>query len=206
LERKSPASIHLRCIGESTHAALVAHPSHVRVDDHVDRHIADLFGSRPTTLLPTAIEHARGVDNNDATGPTNNAQALLRKNFKSVLGIEVRSTHQRNIGRIVDLLVDPDGSVKAAIVEFGGFLGIGTRKIAIAWPDLRFDTEGKQLTAILDIPRDHLRVAPDYKPDAPAIVTKVIEPLMPSTEEPPNKVTDPPKELKPTSKRKHRLY
>jgi hypothetical protein len=82
-------------------------------------------------------------------------------------------------------------------------------KIAIAWPDLRFDADGKQLTAVLDIPRDQLRVAPDYKPDAPAVVTKVIEPLMPSTEEPPNKVTDPPppeKELKPTSKRKHRLY
>src|SRR5438552_2063622 len=59
LERKSPASIHLTCIGESTHATLVAHPSHVRIDDHVDRHVADPFSSRPTTLLPTAIEHAR---------------------------------------------------------------------------------------------------------------------------------------------------
>jgi hypothetical protein len=160
------------------------------------------------SYLPQSSRRDTGVDNNDATGSIN-AQALLRKNLKSVLGIEVRSTHQRNIGRIVDLLVDPDGSVKAAIVEFGGFLGIGTRKIAIAWPDLRFDTEGKQLTAILDILRDQLRVAPDYKPDAPAVVTKVIEPLMPSTEEPPNKVTKPPpseKELKPTSKRKHRLY
>jgi hypothetical protein len=106
---------------------------------------------------------------------------------------------------------DADGSVKAAVVEFGGFLGIGTRKIAIAWPDLRFDTEGEQLIAILDIPRDQLRLAKDYKPDAPAIVTKVIEPLSPSTEEPPNKVTEPPppaKEIKPSRKRKrqHRLY
>ena len=102
-------------------------------------------------------------------------------NIKSVLGIEVRSSHQRNIGRIVDLLVDPNGGVTAAVVEFGGFLGIGTRKIAIAWPDLRFDSEGKKLTAILDIPRDQLRAAPEYKPDAPAIVTKVTEPVIPST-------------------------
>jgi hypothetical protein len=85
------------------------------------------------------------------------------------------------------------------------------RAEGFAWPDLRFDTEGKQLFAILDIPRDQLRVATDYKPDAPAIVTKVIEPLSPSTEEPPNKVTEPPppaKELKPSRKRtrQHRLY
>jgi hypothetical protein len=170
------------------------------------------IGMLPIHPVP-AQERSRDavvVEDNAATGSAD-AQALSRKNFKSVLGIEVRSTHQRNIGRIVDLLVNPDGSVKAAVVEFGGFLGIGTRKIAIAWPDLRFDTEGNQLTAILDIPRDQLRVAKDYKPDAPVIVTKVIEPLSPSTEEPPNKVTEPPppaKELKPSRKRtrQHRLY
>jgi len=33
--------------------------------------------------------------------------------------------------------------VVAAVVEFGGFLGIGTRKIAVAWSDLRFETEGQ---------------------------------------------------------------
>jgi len=150
------------------------------------------------------------VEDNAWAGETN-AQAVLRRNFKSVLGIEVRSSHDRNIGRIVDVLVNPDGSVKAAVVEFGGFLGIGTRKIAIAWPDLRFGAEGKQFAATLDIPRDQLRVAPEYKADAPAIVTKVIEPLTPSTAEPPNKATEPSppaKEIKPSRKpkREHRLY
>jgi PRC-barrel domain protein len=169
-----------------------------------------------TGILPVAAQQPQSstrdtvVEDNASTG-TANAQAVLRRNFKSVLGIEVRSSHDRNIGRIVDVLVNPDGSVKAAVIEFGGFLGIGTRKIAIAWPDLRFGTEGKQLVATLDIPRDQLRVAPEYKADAPAVVTKVIEPLTPSTEEPPNKVTQPPapvKELKPSRKRNrdHRLY
>jgi hypothetical protein len=107
------------------------------------------------------------------------------KHAKSVLGIEVRSSHEKNVGRIVDLLADKGGAVEAAVIEFGGFLGIGTRKIAIAWSDLRFETEGNQLFAILDIPRDQLRAAPDYKPDRSTVVTKTIQPLMPSTEEPP---------------------
>jgi PRC-barrel domain len=107
------------------------------------------------------------------------------KPAKSVLGIEVRSSHEKNVGRIVDVLAGKGGAVEAAVVEFGGFLGIGTRKIAIAWSDLRFETEGNQLLAILDIPRDELRVAPDYKPDRPTIVIKTIQPLTPSTEEPP---------------------
>ena len=85
----------------------------------------------------------------------------------------------------MDLLADRSGAVEAAVIEFGGFLGIGMRKIAISWADLRFEPDGKQLIAILDIPRDQLRAAPEYKPDQPSIVTKVIEPLIPSTETPP---------------------
>ena len=79
------------------------------------------------------------------------------KNIRSVLGIEVRSSQEKNIGRVVDLLADRSGAVEAAVIEFGGFLGIGMRKIAISWSDLRFETDGKQLVAVLDIPRDQLR-------------------------------------------------
>jgi hypothetical protein len=99
-----------------------------------------------------------------------------RVGIASVLGIEVRSGSDRNIGRIVDLLADPDGSVAAAVVEFGGFLGVGTRKIAIAWRDLRLEPDGGKFVAVLDISRDRLRGAPEYKPGAPVIVTGLAPP------------------------------
>jgi PRC-barrel domain len=129
---------------------------------------------------------------------------LELSNSKSVLGIEVRSSHEKNIGRIIDLLANRGGGVEAAVIEFGGFLGIGTRKIAIAWSTLRFESDGKHLVAILDIPRDQLRAAPDYKPDRPTVVTKAVQPVLPAVEEPPHKVTQPPPltKEKPTSKRK----
>jgi hypothetical protein len=88
----------------------------------------------------------------------------------SVLGIEVRTGQVHNVGRIVDLLADPGGGVVAAVVEFGGFLGVGTRKIAIAWRDLQLATEGGRFVAILDIPRDRLRGAPEYKRGEPTVV------------------------------------
>ena len=96
--------------------------------------------------------------------------------------------------------------MEAAVIEFGGFLGIGARKIAIAWSDLRFETDGNQLVAILDIPRDQLRASPDYKPDRPTVVTKTIQPLTPSTEEPPYGATPspPPTQGKsPRGRRRH---
>ena len=107
-----------------------------------------------------------------------------------MLGIEVRSSHERNIGRIVDVLADRNGDVDAAVIEFGGFIGIGTRKFAVGWPDLRFEIDGNQLVAILDIPADQLRAAPDYRPDQPTIVTRVTKPVIPSTAEPAHAVTE----------------
>mgnify|MGYP003494099782 CR=1 FL=1 len=71
---------------------------------------------------------------------------------------------------VVDLLFDPNGAVEAAVVEFGGFLGIGSRKIAIEWSALRFQSAANKLVAILDIPSDQLRSAPDYKPGQPAAI------------------------------------
>ena len=42
------------------------------------------------------------------------------------------------MGRIVDVIVDRSGQVRAAIIDFGGFLGVGSRKIAVDWNALHF--------------------------------------------------------------------
>jgi hypothetical protein len=104
-------------------------------------------------------------------------------NVGTVLGIEVRTSTERNVGRIVDLLAAPNGGVEAVVVEFGGFLGIGTRKIAVEWSALRLDKDGQSLVAMIDIPRDQLRSASDYKADQPVVVRKREVPL-PATQEP----------------------
>jgi hypothetical protein len=54
------------------------------------------------------------------------------------------------------------GKVLAAVIEFGGFLGIGTRKIAVT--------------------REQFRLAPEYKPDRPAAVFRVNQPTSPTVE------------------------
>jgi hypothetical protein len=92
-----------------------------------------------------------------------------------VLGIQVRTKTEEAMGRIIDLLADRDGKVVAAVIEFGGFLGIGTRKIAVEWSALRIEAD-KSPVAILDVTREQLRVAPEYKPDRPAAVFRVNQP------------------------------
>jgi PRC-barrel domain protein len=106
------------------------------------------------------------------SGNRENLAAAKQRDLESVLGREIRTRVEEDLGRIVDLLADRDGHVRAAVIEFGGFMGIGTRKIAVEWPALRFESEGKQPAVILEMTRDQLRRAPEYKPNEPAVVRK----------------------------------
>jgi hypothetical protein len=84
--------------------------------------------------------------------------------LQSVLGRDVRNT-DGDSGRVIDLLTDTQGKLRAAVIEFGGFLGLGTRKIAVEWQALRF---------VRDVTRDQLRAAPEYKPNEPPFVVKTL--------------------------------
>jgi PRC-barrel domain len=98
-----------------------------------------------------------------------------RSDLESVLGREIRTRVEEDVGRVIDLLADRNGQVRAAVIEFGGFMGIGTRKIAVEWSALRFEGEGKQPAILLEMTRDQLRRAPEYKPNEPAVVRKAGE-------------------------------
>jgi hypothetical protein len=100
------------------------------------------------------------------------APVVERSRLDSVLGKNVRTKVEEDGGRIIDLLADRSGNVEAAVIEFGGFLGIGTRKIAVEWSALRFESDGKENAIIVDVTRDQLRAAPEWKPNEPAIVRR----------------------------------
>jgi hypothetical protein len=88
-----------------------------------------------------------------------------------VLGREVRSAAGDDMGRIVDVIVDRTGQVRAAVIDFGGFLGVGSRKIVVDWKALRFGGVADKSDSItLELTRDQVRAAPEYKEDSPTVV------------------------------------
>jgi hypothetical protein len=109
-----------------------------------------------------------------ANAPTNQATAdaalngatldyFPRDHLFRILGKEVLSAKGEDMGRIVDVLFDEKGEARAAVIDFGGFLGVGTRKIAISWSALRFDLGEKKNVIALDLGREQLKAAPEYK-------------------------------------------
>src|SRR3989440_11910634 len=88
-----------------------------------------------------------------------------------ILGREVRSAANENMGRIVDVIVDRAGVVRAAVIDFGGFLGVGSRKIVVDWRALRFGAIANKSDSItLELTKAQVAAAPEYKEDAPVIV------------------------------------
>ena len=95
---------------------------------------------------------------------------LGSRQAQSVLGREVRSSANENMGRIVDVIVDREGRVRAAVIDFGGFLGVGSRKIAVDWSALRFDLDEKRELVTLELTRDQVKAAPEYKDKQSVVV------------------------------------
>jgi PRC-barrel domain len=108
---------------------------------------------------------------------------LNKHEVEGVLGRDVRSATDENMGRIVDVLADRGGQVRAAIIDFGGFLGLGSRKIAVDWNALHFPAPGKPGARIaLDLTRDQLKAAPEYQEGKPVVVLGSLGKLEPLPE------------------------
>jgi hypothetical protein len=88
-----------------------------------------------------------------------------------MLGRDVRSPADEDMGRIVDVIVDRAGTVRAAVIDFGGFLGVGSRKIVVDWNALHFGRVANKSDSItLELTKEQVTAAPEYKEDTPIVV------------------------------------
>lgn len=85
-----------------------------------------------------------------------------------ILGRQVLDQTGKAGGRIIDVLVDQYGQTRAAVIDVGGFMGLGQRRIAVAWRGLRFNPTNGEITLLL--PADQIGAAPEYKPAAAPVV------------------------------------
>jgi hypothetical protein len=134
--------------------------------------VAAGFSGLPTVVAAdeTGVQgQQRLLAREDTTAVTTHGE------LESVLGSRVRTRSGRDEGHFIDVLVDSSGHVQAAVIEFGGFLGIGTRKIAVEWPALVFGRDGGRVVVIADVTHEQLRTAPEYKPDDPIIVRRAAD-------------------------------
>lgn len=102
----------------------------------------------------------------------------------ALLGEQVKGLAGENVGRVVNVLVDRDGRVRAAVIDFGGFLGVGSRKIVVDWNALHFGRVNNKTDSItLELTKAQVAAAPEYKEDTPIVVLGAAGSLSPLDEE-----------------------
>jgi hypothetical protein len=106
-----------------------------------------------------------------APAPPATVQRVPPEQALAILGHTVADPEGKNIGRLVDVLVGNDGEPQAAVIDFGGFMGVGSRKIAVEWSALHFAPANTKQPITLDLSQDQIKAAPEYKdPAKPAPV------------------------------------
>jgi sporulation protein YlmC with PRC-barrel domain len=98
------------------------------------------------------------------------AEQVAPVELTGLLGHAVVDSGGREFGRIVDLLVDGQGRVRAVVVDVGGFMGVGNRKVAVAWSALRFAGGEKGPAISIVIPPDRIKSWAEYIAGRPVAI------------------------------------
>ena len=122
----------------------------------------------PPSLQPPA---SSAPTNPKEPAPPPSVTIIGARDAVGVLGRDVRSPTDEDMGHIVDVIVDRTGKVRAAVIDFGGFLGVGSRKIVVDWNALHFwNVADKKDSITLELSKAQVAAAPEYKQDTPIVV------------------------------------
>ncbi len=116
----------------------------------------------PTPTPAPAPEPAAAPPSEAAAAPAQQ-ELIYHGEASSLLGRTVRDLGGTPLGRIVDVLVDDAGLPRAAVVDVGGFMGMGVRRVAVTWRALHFDTAQGVGRITFDMTLDQIKDVPEYK-------------------------------------------
>ena len=81
-------------------------------------------------------------------------------------GTDVIGSNNEKIGDVNDMLFDKDGKILAYVVGVGGFLGIGSKDVALSPQSFQImpASERESMKLKLSMTKDELKTAADFKP------------------------------------------
>ncbi len=98
------------------------------------------------------------------------AQALDPSTLVPLMGKRLVGPSGEELGRVVDVVADLQARPVAAVVDVGGFMGLGSRRVAVAWHVLQLRADGDVVRLMIDVAPDVVIAAPDFRPEEPATI------------------------------------
>ncbi len=83
----------------------------------------------------------------------------------NVVGLDVYNKENSDVGKIHDMIVAPDNSLKGYVLSVGGFLGMGTHYVAVdpGAINITYDDNQKTWRAAINATKDQLKNAPEFQ-------------------------------------------
>jgi PRC-barrel domain len=119
---------------------------------------------QPAQEKPEQEAHPTEGKPENGSPPVKTLKPITPDEAVGILGKKVHGPAGEDMGMVVDVLVDAEGKPRAAVIDFGGFLGVGTRKIATDWQLLQFRPADRTQPVLLSLGQAEVRAAPEYKP------------------------------------------
>ena len=79
---------------------------------------------------------------------------------KKLIGRNIKNPQNDTVGEIESVFINADGKVDSVIVGVGGFLGMGERRVRLAWKDLKISDNGE--TVVVNATKDQLKAMAPY--------------------------------------------
>lgn len=83
----------------------------------------------------------------------------------AVVRASVRNPAGESIGSVDEVVLSIDGKVQSVVVSLGGFLGLGSKRVAMKWTDFKIWQDKDTVTLVTEATKDDLKAAPEYKTD-----------------------------------------
>ena len=105
-------------------------------------------GNAANTAMNNAASGTGTTNTTDATQTTAIDRSQLQEipqnqmTAETLVGTTVYGANDENIGEIGDIVLTQDGKVDAVLVDVGGFLGIGEKRVAVGMDKLQFLQDG----------------------------------------------------------------
>jgi sporulation protein YlmC with PRC-barrel domain len=98
-----------------------------------------------------------------ATTSTGDFNAAGEMSGNALIGATVRNENREAVGKVEDVYVDNSGAIKTVVVSVGGFLGVGSKDVAVKWSDLKLSRDDKSIVIMTSWTKESLKAMPDYK-------------------------------------------
>jgi sporulation protein YlmC with PRC-barrel domain len=109
---------------------------------------AALMASAAFAQTPTATSDRANLSPSAASDASFHGDWRASK----LAGLSVYNDNNESIGSINDLLTDKSGNIKAAVISVGGFLGMGSRLVAVPFDKIKFVSEPVAYTGVSGAP------------------------------------------------------